>query len=449
VSCSRRHRARSHGRGRLFWRVYLNGLALLALVALALGAVGWVYGGRGPGPRPERFAEYAASQVAGGLGSPDRLAEGLEHARDAFGAELAVYEGERLLASNMAEPPPPLPPAERDRAAQGALRLPGRGWRYAAPVPGAAGTYVVLSHRWRPFSFPRAATLVGAVLLALALASIPLARAIAAPLERLTGAARRLGEGDLSARAGFRGRGEVGELAGAFDEMAERLERLITAERELLANVSHELRTPLSRIRVALDLAAEGDGERARRYLAEIGTDLSELERLVEDVLAAARLEREGGALPLRLARVASREVLGAASERFRAAAPGRELDLRLEGELPEIEADPALLRRAIDNLLDNARKYSDEGAPVTLRARRDGGELVVEVRDRGIGIDAADLPRLFTPFFRTDRSRARGTGGVGLGLALAKRIVGAHGGSIEVESGVGEGTVVRFRLPA
>jgi signal transduction histidine kinase len=304
-------------------------------------------------------------------------------------------------------------------------------------VAGAPGTYVLLSAGWRPVPAARAASLVGAVLLALAIASIPLARAIAAPLERLTGAARRLGEGDLSARAGFAGKGEVGVLAAAFDEMAARLERLIRSERELLANVSHELRTPLARIRVALDLASEGDLEKARRYLGEIGTDLAELERLIDDVLTAARLD-QGGALPLRRQRVEAREIVERAAERFRAAAPDR----------PGLDADPALLRRALDNLLDNARKYADGPAPVRLLARRVDGGLEVEVRDQGVGIDPADLPRIFTPFFRSDRSRARGTGGVGLGLALARRIVEAHGGSISVESAPGRGTAVRLRIP-
>ena len=116
---------------------------------------------------------------------------------------------------------------------------------------------------------------------------------------------------------------------------------------------------------------------------------------------------------------------------------------------LPALVADPAMLRRVIDNLLDNAAKYSEAPAPVELAAEGDGASLRVSVRDEGIGVEPQDVPRLFTPFFRTDRSRARGTGGVGLGLALAKRIVEAHGGTIEVESRPGLGTTVRFRVPA
>jgi len=224
----------------------------------------------------------------------------------------------------------------------------------------------------------------------------------------------------------------------------------VKSERQLLADVSHELRTPLSRIRVALDLAAEGDVAKARRYLEEIRLDLEELDQLLGDVLTAARLDQAGGRgeVPLRLQELAAAGVVEKAAERFRKAHPARVLDVQIDGTLPPLVADPAMLRRVIDNLLDNAAKYSEAPAPVALVASAKDGMLQVAVRDEGIGIDPQDMPRLFTPFFRTDRSRARGTGGVGLGMALAKRIVEAHGGSIAVESRPGLGTTVTFRVP-
>ncbi len=447
----RRHLApwRRPGHGRFFWRVYLNGLLLLVLVAGAVVAVGALMGPHGPPLRPERIVEYAAAQTAEALHEPARLHAILRRAHDAFGIEVAVFDGDRLVASNVEPPPPPLPAAERSRLQAGAAtRLPGRGWAYAAPLAGTPGAYAVLTGGWRPFQVTRIALVIGAVLLALAVASVPLARGVTAPLERLTAAARRLGEGDLSARAGLFGGGEVGDLGRAFDEMAGRLERLVRAERELLANVSHELRTPLARIRVALELAAEGDQARARRYLGEIDADLSELERMVSDVLQAARLDQAGGDLPLRRQPVDLAALLAEAAARFREGRPGRVLELRGADAETALDADPALLRRALDNLLDNAAKYSGEETAVRLEARHEAGAVVVEVVDRGIGIEPADLPRLFTPFFRTDRSRTRATGGVGLGLALARRIVEAHGGAIEVESVPDQGTTFRIRLP-
>jgi len=440
--------AQAHRRGRLFWRVYLNGLLLLCLVAVGMVAVGWITGGGAAPARPERTAELAVRLFEADLSDPARLDAALRRAHDSFGVELSAYGPEGLLATSVEPPLPPLPPEERQRLAGGAIRLRGRHWSFAAPFA-RPGAYLVLKSGWRPFAWERAAGFAGAVLLAVALASIPLAHAISRPLERLTRAARQLGAGDLTARTGGRGRGEVGELSRAFDEMAERLERQVKAERELLANVSHELRTPLSRIRVALELAAQGDHEASRRYLAEIDVDLGELEQLLEDVLTASRLQAgQAAALPLHREPLAGEELVRRTAERFRAAWPGRTLEVRSQGRLPVLSADPALLRRALDNLLDNARKYSEEPEPVLLAAQADEGELLLEVRDRGIGIDPADLPRLFTPFFRTDRSRARGTGGVGLGLLLARRIVEAHGGSVAVESAPGQGTTVRLRIP-
>jgi len=439
-----------HGRGRLFWRVYLNGLLLLVLVAAAVVAAGAVMGPQGPPMRPERIVEFAAAQTADALHDPARLHAILRRAHDAFGIEVAVFDGGRLVAANVEPPPPPLPDTELARLQAGvAFRIPGRGWAYAAPLQGAPGAYAVLAGGWRSHQVLRIALVIGAVLLALAIASVPLARGITAPIERLTVAVRRLGEGDLSARAGLCGGGEVGDLGRAFDEMAGRLERLVRAERELLANVSHELRTPLARIRVALELAAEGDQARARRFLQEIGTDLTELERMVADVLSAARLDQAGGDLPLRREPIAPGALLDEAAARFRERWPSRTLEVRGDRLPASIDGDPALLRRALDNLLDNAAKYSADPSPVALAARSGEAAVILEVRDRGIGIDAADLPRLFSPFFRTDRSRARGTGGVGLGLALVKRIIEAHGGAVEVESVPEQGTTFRLTLPA
>ncbi|HUL60845.1 MAG TPA: HAMP domain-containing sensor histidine kinase [Anaeromyxobacteraceae bacterium] len=445
----RRHRASGHGGG-MFWRVYRHGLLLLALVALAVAGVGWALGRTFPGRNAEAVARYAALRAAELADRPDALERELQRVREAFGLEITFYGPAGAFASTAEPPHPPLPPAELPHLAQGPFHVLGRGFVFAAPLPDGRG-YLLIGGPVHQPHLGRAALVIAAVLVALAIGSIPLARSIASPIERLTAAARALGGGDLSARVRLRAGGEVGELASAFDEMGERLERLVRGERELLANVSHELRTPLARIRVALELAAEGDLDRARRFLAEIGADLDELDRLVEEILTAARLDlasRPGG-LPVHREPLQLSAVVGAAAERFRSEHPGRALEVDVEPPLPAVEGDPSLLARLLRNLLDNAHKYSDAEEPVVLAARARGGKAIIEVRDRGIGIDAADLPRLFTPFFRTDRSRARGTGGVGLGLALARRIAEAHGGAIEAESAPGKGTTLRVTLPA
>ncbi|MFY3744761.1 HAMP domain-containing sensor histidine kinase [Anaeromyxobacter sp. Red801] len=422
------------GHGPLFWRVYLHGVLLLLVVAVAVGGVGFALR-RGSGWWSERGAgRYAAERVGELAGDPPRLAAELSRVREAFGVEASVYgPGGALVATSA-----------RDPAA--AARADGRRRGWTVPLRGG-GTLVVHSP---PHDPARGLLFIGAVLAALAVASYPLTRAIVAPVERLTAAARALGAGDLAARANVRAHGELGELGRSFDEMAARLEALVRGERELLANVSHELRTPLARIRVALELAAEGDAARARRYLGEIGQDLAELDALVQDVLDAARLEARGAAaLRLDAGPLDLGEVARAAAARFQGGHEGRALELDVADGLPRVQGDAALLRRMLDNLLDNAAKYSEPPAPVRLSVRTEPGAAVMEVTDRGIGIAADDLPRLFTPFFRTDRSRERGTGGTGLGLVLARRVAEAHGGSISVESAPGQGSTFRVRLPS
>lgn len=434
--------------GFLFWRIYGHGLVLLVLVALAMAAVAYGLRGRIMPREPERMALYVAARVDERSASPEGVAAELRELRDGLGLETTVYGPSGELRASTGARADPLEPAQVAELGEGPVLAPGRHFTLAARLPGAGG-YVLVTPGPRSHSYARTAAFLAALLLVLAIGSYPTARSIASPLERLTDAAKRLGEGDLSVRAGLRARGEVGDLARGFDEMAERLQRLVRAERELLANVSHELRTPLARIRVALELAAEGDHEKARRYLSEIGDDLAELDGLVEEILTAARLTGAGpSGLPVHRAPLELGALLGELAARFRAADPERSLGVEIAEGLPSVDADAPLLRRLVDNLLDNARKYSEPGAPVTLAARADPGAVVIEVRDRGIGVDAADLPHLFTPFFRTDKSRARGTGGVGLGLTLAKRIAEAHGGTIAAESRPGEGTTIRVTLP-
>ena len=242
-------------------------------------------------------------------------------------------------------------------------------------------------------------------------------------------------------------------MSRAFDDMADRVATLRRAEKELLANVSHELRTPLARIKMALALASESNADVARESFADIAEDLDELERLVADILTTARLDLDDGPAsgipPLRRDRIVPAELLAHAAARFRTAHPDRPLHVSVADALPAIEGDPVLLRRVVDNLLENAHTYTDRaGEPVVVVARVDCDGVAIEVVDHGMGIPAQVLARVFLPFFRSDRSRARTTGGLGLGLTLAKRIVDAHGGHIELASTPSAGTRARVWLP-
>jgi signal transduction histidine kinase len=294
--------------------------------------------------------------------------------------------------------------------------------------------------------------LIGGFLI-LVIGALITARWIVQPIERLSRTARALGSGDLQARSRLDRADEIGELGHRFDEMAERISSLLVTEKELLANVAHELRTPLTRIGVALDLANEGDAEAARASLIEIAVDVSELETIVDDILTAMRFELAPGKvpaqLPLRRAVVPASEIAAAAADRLHARHAERPLEVTTTDDA-DIHVDPRLFRRVIDNLVENAHKYTpDTSSPIELVVARDGDQVVFEVRDRGVGISAEDLPRIFTAFFRSERSRSRETGGVGLGLTLAKRIVEAHGGTIDVTSTVNVGTSIRVSIPA
>ncbi len=461
-------------RRRLVWRVYLFGVLLLVAVAVAAGLVGAAFGKRTRGELPLRILTHIAGDLEPLLDDPAALEEELARAQGTLMMELSVFATDgRLLATTGDDGAEPLMPAELARIGGGTFRLEGSELRYVTPLPDPCGTkrrFELVRGEWRPapcgavagaapsayligqrpkFEIPleRPLAILGAVLAVLALVSLPFARTITAPLERLTATAEELGRGHLGVRSGLRRNDEVGTLALAFDEMAVRLEALVRSEKELLANVSHELRTPLARIRVALELAQEGDLDEARRYLGDIGADLLELDGLIEDVLTAARLDvGTGGSPPLRLAPLDPADLAERAAARFRAEHPDRGLEVRIEGRLPTLRGDPVLLRRVLDNLLDNARKYSD--GEVLLSARAVAEAVEFSVQDQGIGIDPDDLSRLFSPFFRSDRSRTRRSGGVGLGLTLARRIVEAHGGSLGAESAPEKGSIFRVRVP-
>jgi two-component system OmpR family sensor kinase len=401
------------------------------------------------------FETFAAQHVAFDRNNPPALHETMEWLRVEIGISCTLFAPDgRVIASTHRDVPAPL-------ASETAARLPLHGFlpgpradSYAVGIyeAGKLVAYVITDkfELRRPMS--RQFLLLAVVLSVVLLGSLWFARSLAVPLWHLARVAREFGSGKLNVRARLDRRDEVGAVAQAFDQMADRITALLQGQRELLANVSHELRTPLARIRVALDLAADGDAEAARDALANISTDWGDLDRLVEDVLAAARLDlgsAEPGGFPLRRDQVDVADLAEAALARAQVVYPSERLELDIESGMPLIEGDGALLRRVIDNLIDNARKYSDPQSPITLRMRRDGDGILIAVIDHGMGIDPADLPHIFNPFFRADRSRTRKTGGVGMGLTLVRRIVTAHGGSVEVKSSVGQGTEMYVKLPS
>ena len=271
-----------------------------------------------------------------------------------------------------------------------------------------------------------------------------LLRRLLQPLRGLSDGVARLADGQLDVEIDNRTRDEFGALTAAFNDMVGRVRGMIRARDQLLLDVSHELRSPLTRLKVALEMMPEG----AKR--AGMAADLAEMEVMIGELLELERLRavegKEGG---IRKAPTDLVAVLDAVAAGYRDREPGVEVTAE-PGEII-LPLDAEKVRTVFRNLVENAVKYSlPDSRPVRVSAAREGGRVVVRVRDDGPGIPAADSASVFEPFFRVDRSRSKRTGGYGLGLSIAKRIVEAHGGTIAVrEHAPARGATFEVTLPA
>jgi signal transduction histidine kinase len=410
-------------RGRLVLRIYAIGLAQVAALVATL-AIAREWGRRMRPPHAEQI-RFLIEEIASHADGPAALDVRLRELRQRTGMEVLL----------------------QDRSGNAIAGTTAAHRRGPFTTEWSGGKALVWMPRPLPPEGGGPLFAIAAVLVLVGISAVLTAAWLARPLEVLSKAAQRLGAGKLGTRVKLRRKDELGDVAVAFDEMAERIERLVRGQRELLANVSHELRTPLARIRVALDLASEGSSQDAAAQLSGIAEDLAELERLTNDILTSARLELSSELPPLRVERTAASGMVEEAAGRFRALHPRRALRVQNSCGEVQVEVDRMMLRRALDNLISNAEIHGGE-AEIALVASMTDGHLTVEVRDQGAGIPPEDMENLFTPFFRSDRSRARQTGGLGLGLLLARRILEAHRGTLEIESRVGEGTVARVRVP-
>jgi signal transduction histidine kinase len=275
-----------------------------------------------------------------------------------------------------------------------------------------------------------------------------LSRRISAPIRALTSAARRLGQGDYSQRVNFHTKDEVGELAQTFNSMADDLTRAEQLRRNLVADAAHELRTPLSNIRGYLEAIRDGLMRPDASTLDSVYEEALLLSKLVEDLQELSL--SDAGQLqmvcqPEDIA-VSVRSAVSAALPQ--ADAKGVSLTVDLPAVLPHCNIDYHRIGQVLRNLLDNALAHTPEGGSITVSARELGNQVEVAVSDTGEGIPADDLPNIFERFYRVDKSRARATGGSGLGLTIAKRLVEAHGGKIEVQSELGKGSRFAFTVP-
>ena len=329
-----------------------------------------------------------------------------------------------------------------------AVRVPGQGVEFdVAMKDGTTLTVQIPPRQRRPGEGPPGRSwtrspsgllwMLGIVALAVAIGTYPIIRRLTRRVEDLRRGVERWGAGDLGVRVPAEGSDEVAFLAQRFNLAAERIETLVKSHKSLLANASHELRSPLARIRMGLELMG-GDATSANAR-DEIKRNIGELDQLIDEILLASRLD----AKETDIGTVESVDLTGLAAEEC--ARAGAELLEGASDQTVVVEGIPKLLRRAVRNLLENARRYSD--GLVTVEVRREGEQAVLRVRDQGPGVPPAQRERIFEPFYRLPGASER-EGGVGLGLALVKSITQRHNGSVLCEDQPGGGACFALRLP-
>ena len=306
---------------------------------------------------------------------------------------------------------------------------------YIGKVPNSIYAFVV-GPVALPISIPMLITVVLASLIVLlALAVYFWVKPLSSSINTISQAADAFGNGQLSARASVNTKATLGKLSGQFNLMAKRIEKLVAGHRDLTNAISHELRTPISRMRFASEIMRESiDSHNTNRFVAEIDSNIVELETLIDELLTYARFEHT--------VTVDTKELVPWFEEVI------QESDISI-GEINldmqvvnvpknyQFQFNHHYMKRAIDNILINARRYAKNTIKVTLGLAQEANSITITIEDDGIGIPQSEWETIFEPFSRLDDSRNKSTGGYGLGLAIAKKIVAVHNGEIDVSRSV------------
>jgi two-component system sensor histidine kinase CpxA len=284
--------------------------------------------------------------------------------------------------------------------------------------------------------------------------SFLLVRNFMTPLSELQRTTLQLANGDLSARAGRSvvGRSdEIADLGRRFNNMAERVENLISSQKRLLSDISHEIRSPLQRMEVASALLRDKSCADPRKYIDRIELEISRIDDMVEELLTLTRTEE----MDLRSEIVELDEIINSIVEDVEFE---NGMEHGMNGEKKAIIAvniekiavmgDAMLLNRALGNVVHNAIRYTEPESGIEINARRQEKRVTVSIRDHGQGILEKDLDKIFLPYYRTEKARERSRGGVGLGLTITKRIIEKHGGAIDASNAPSGGLVVTIVLP-
>ncbi|HLV88108.1 MAG TPA: ATP-binding protein [Candidatus Sulfotelmatobacter sp.] len=447
----------------LFWRIFLSFWVAQALIIVAVIVVTLVLRPRSAtweALRTTALNDAVAAYEQGGDAQLRKYFEELE-ATQHVRAYLFNEEGTELSHRT--------PPDWAIRIAGGGPRLPRDGFMIPAPpVQRDSRSSSDGLHRYtlvmglppgpRVFFGPRGMP-VRWLLIAVVCSGLVcygLSWFMTKPIVKLRAAARQLASGDLTARTGAPGSGRRDEVAGLmrdFDAMAERLEILMKAQSRLLNDISHELRSPLARLNVALGLARQRAGAGSNEEMLErIELEASRLNELIGRILTLARLEDGEQRMPQTPVPLDEVVLNVAEDAEFEAQARHCHVHTTIPEGNWEVRGNGSLLHSAVENVVRNAIRYTQEGTSVQIEMSSEGSaagaEAVLKVSDAGPGVPPEALGKLFEPFYRLDEARGRQTGGVGLGLAITERAVRFHGGRVSAHNRAQGGLQVEIRLP-
>jgi len=434
-------------RGRLFWKILLGFWLTFIIMTQALWVAFSLYGDRYEPPENAMARRAVTLQLTS---AATQLREGGLPALNAMLKDWSDDDRRLLSVTPMAQPP-----AAEEPVFEGRRRVK----EVTAWVKDSGGTGYLLSYDMRAlreeyspnrrphvFNIPMPMLWVGG--LAGLLFSTVLAWNLTRPMRKLRDGFDRVAQGDLSVRlfpAMRRRHDELSDVARDFDSMAERLQLLVSAREQLLHDVSHELRSPLARLQLAIGLARQNAGN-VENSLQRIEHEAGRLDKMIGELLALSRAE--SNSLPdeeyFDLYGLVDAVVSDA---RYEAQIPGVEIVLQASSDVEyTVKGNAELMRRAVDNIVRNALRFSSHGQRVTVVLTRIDQLFQIEVSDQGPGVEESKLSSIFDPFVRVKSSMSGK--GYGLGLAITRKVVLAHGGQVEARNGEQEGLVITLRIP-
>ena len=288
-----------------------------------------------------------------------------------------------------------------------------------------------------------------ALLVVLVMAGV-ISRVVTKPVAELSAGIERMSAGDYSRSVHVPGRGEMAQLAAAFNQMSQQVHNLDEARNQFVSNASHELKTPLATMKILVESMIYQDdmpGELRQEFLTDINKEIDRLSSVVGDLLTLVHIDSHK--LRLRREMMVFADTVRESVKRLQPLAQKRGQEISVEiSDACEMFADPGKLAQVCYNIIENGVKYTPDGGKITVKLHRMGRDAVLEISDTGVGIPAGDVEHVFDRFYRVDKARSRDTGGTGLGLSIVQQIVRLHAGSVTVQSEQGKGTTFTVQLP-